>query len=210
MKRTTVLLMVLLFLVASIGCAKRVKKTELPSASEKETSVNEPAKKGKKSELPPAPKEGAPLAEPAEKIPISGGPTTPVRKALWQEPEKRPCWAITEGEGCPLNKPGYLAFLGISSGAAIKDGAILNAYQNAVEALAQYCYDRAKDKSPESRELARAKAYHAAGIDDKNYRLLEGSWVQKWEERYQDYMRVYFRAFARLAISEEEVKKLIP
>lgn len=209
MKRATILIIVL-FLVASIGCAKKVKKAELPSASKEEIPTGEPAKKDKKSELPPAPKEGIPLAEPAEKIPISGGPTTPARKALWQEPEIRPCWAVTEGGGCPLNKPGYIAFLGISSGAATKDGAILNAYQNAVEALAQYCYDRTKDKLPENRELARAAAYQAAGINDKTYRLLEGSWVQKWEERYQDYMRIYFRAFVRLVISEEEVKKLIP
>jgi len=34
--------------------------------------------------------------------------------------------------------------------------------------------------------------------------------VQKWEERYRDYMRIYFRAFTRLVISEEEIEALVP
>lgn len=208
--RRAISLIVIVFLVASIGCAKKVKRAELPSATEEKAVTDESVKKVGKPDLPPAPKEGIPLAEPAEKIPISGGPTVPSRKVLWQEPEERPCWAVTEGQGCPLNKPGYIAFLGISSGAADKDGAILNAYQNAVEELALYCFNRSKDKSPQAREQARAAAYQISGIYDRNYVFMEGYWVQKWEERYQDYMRTYFRAFVRLVISEEQIKELIP
>lgn len=210
MKRAAILVAAALFLVASMGCAKKVKKTEVPSASKEESSSVELVKKVKKSELQPAPREGTALAEPPEKIPTSGGPTSPVRKVLWQEPEKRPCWAVTEGEGCALNKPGHIAFLGLSSGAADKDGAILNAYQNAVEALALYCFNRSKDKSPEAREQARAAAYQVSGIYEKSYDFMEGWWVQKWEERYHDYTRTYFRAFTRLVISEEQIKELIP
>jgi len=195
-RKAAIVIAALFFVVAVVGCAKRVeKRAGLPTIP---------------SDLPPAPREGASLAKSAEKVPIVGGPSSPVRKVLWQKPQARPCWAITEGAGCPLDEPGHIAFLGISSGAEAEDGAVLNAYQNAVEALARYCYERSRDKSPESRELARARAYYAAGINDKSYRLMQGTWVQKWEERYRDYMRIYFRAFTRLVISEEEIEALVP
>jgi len=164
----------------------------------------------KQQEIPPAPAEGTYLAEPAERVPIAGGPESPARKRLSQVPADRPCWALTEGKGCPLSRPGFQAFVGTSSGAATREGAILNAYQNAVEMLAAYCFEKSGAASPDARERARARAYSAAGISDKTYRLREGAWTQMWEERGRNHKRVYHRAFVRLVVSEAEILKLFP
>lgn len=194
MKRKVLALALVGLLCLAVGCAQK-----------KISDV-----KVDKSVVPPAPAEGTVLAKAAEKVPIINGPATPARKALSQDPQARPCWAIPEGKGCPIDKPGFYAFVGTSSGAASKEGAILNAYQNAIERLAAQCFNESGTRSPDAREMIRAKAYVAAGIHDKSYRLRESTWVQKWQERYKDYMRIYYRSFVLLEISKEEMNSLMP
>jgi len=191
MKRAILALALAMALFCMTGCAKKAVEV-----------------KADKPEIPLAPEEGLYLAKAAEKVPISNGPSTPIRKVLSQEPRLRPCWAVPDGKGCPMDKPGTLFFVGTSSGAATKDGAILNAYQNAIETLAKHCLALTDEKSTQKREIVRAKAYLAAGIHDKNYRLMNSTWSQKWEERYRDYMRVYYRAFVLLFISETEARQI--
>lgn len=204
MKRNTgrsALPLVLVLLVAfagGFGCAKKIETAEPVAAVEQEETI------------PPAPMAGVSLARAAERIPITNGPSTPVRRVLSQEPQARPCWAVPEGAGCPLDKPGSMAFVGMSSGAVTKEGAILNAYQNAIERLATHCLKMAGKSSVQAREKVRAKAYQAAGIHTKDYRLQEGTWVQQWEELYRDYKRTYYRAFVLLVVSEAEIQTLKP
>lgn len=194
-------ILVALFLISmaiSWGCAN---KSVDPKAEE--------TLKAKK-EYPPAPPEGHLLAKAATKVTIENGPASPSRKVLSQTPQQRPCWALAEGVGCPLDKPGYLAFVGMSSGAATDDGAVLNAYQDAVERLSKHCMKVIGDNSPETREYIRSRAYDAAGINDKSFRLNEGQWIQKWKEEYKTYMRVYYRAFVMLVIAENQIGQLTP
>lgn len=184
------------------GCAgKNVDK----SAEAMKDKAQEP-----QVEFPPAPPEGTELAKSATKISIDNGPLSPRRHVLSQTPQQRPCWALAEGVGCPLDKPGYLAFVGMSSGAATNDGAVLNAYQDAVERLAKYCMKVIGDDSSVTREYIRSRAYVIAGVTDKSFKLKEGQWVQKWKEEYKTYMRDYYRAFVMLVISENQITQLTP
>ena len=197
--RTFVALAIAALLVLFTGCAKNL-------------DVDDVAKKAEASglQIPPAPTEGTYLAEAAQKVPIQNGPSKPQRKVLSQTPQERPCWAVTEGKGCPVDSPGTMAFVGMTSGEATREGAILNGYQDAIERLADHLLELSSDKSPQAREKARAWAYYAAGVHDKSYRLKKGAWTQQWQERYQDSMRIYHRAFVLLLISEKEMNKLVP
>jgi hypothetical protein len=167
-------------------------------------------KESKAAQGPPP--EGVDLAEAAPMTPITDGPATPRRKVLSQTPPQRPCWATAVGEKplCAMERPGYVVILGTSSGAATRDGAILNAYQNAVEQLAARTFARGNDRSDEARERARFEAYRASGILDDSFRYRGDAWTQEWEERFKDAMRVYHRAFVLLAIPEDEARRLAP
>ena len=126
------------------------------------------------------------------------------------QPPDRPCWAIPEGyDPCPVERPGHLAFVGNSSGAATREGSVLNAYQDAVERLSRHLLGMSDDPSPERRERIRARAYLKSGIYDRDLKHLDGDWTQQWEERSHEAMRVYYRAFALLVISDEEAKALL-
>jgi hypothetical protein len=196
LKRSIIAALLIAGLCLAIGCADK--------------NIDAVADKG--AAIPAAPPEGTDLAKAAERIPIENGPASPDRKALSQEPQERPCWAYYEGQGpgCPIDKPGFLIFVGTSSGAATADGAELNAYQNAVERLATHLQEKSGKDSPVARETARAKAYLAAGIADGSNVLRKGAWVQKWQERTQDSKRVYFRAFVLLEVSEKQTVQLAP
>jgi len=200
-----VIALVLALLLAT-ACAKRVDMAE----AEMEQAKPEMEEMAIPS-IPPPPAEGMVLAEAARKIPIENGPRTPVRKALSQDPAQRPCWAFDAENRCkPELEPGMVAFVGTSSGAATADGAVLNAYQNAVENLAMHCCELSGKQTPEAREMARARAYYMAGIHDRSYKLKNDAWSQQWQETFQDYKRTYFRAFVLLVISQEQLQQIVP
>jgi hypothetical protein len=180
-------------------------------AGEPDDFGSPPVPKGGKAAQGPPP-EGIDLAESAPIVPITNGPATPKRKVLSQTPPQRPCWATAVGEKplCPIDRPGHVVILGTSSGAATRDGAILNAYQNAVEKLAARSFELGADRGNDARERARALAYRDSGILDGSFRYRDAAWTQEWEERFHDSMRVYHRAFVLLVLTEDEARRLVP
>ena len=189
MKRDFLVVLLVLCVVTAMGCsaAKQVDDVKITGQE------------------PPA--EGVALARAADRVPITNGPRSPVRKVIWQKPQARPCWAVTTQTNC-VNLPGKVTFVGISSGAATEKGAILNAYQNAIEILTTHVAKNAGKESSAAYERIRRNAYIRAGIFNNSYRLQKEFWVQKWEERTSHDMRIYYRAFVLLAISEKEIATL--
>ncbi|MDP8255257.1 MAG: hypothetical protein P9M14_05870 [Candidatus Alcyoniella australis] len=201
-KRLIAVLCAALF-VLCLGCAKQ---GEQPTAGVEQQMSAEPP-----DDLPPAPAQGTQLAQAAALTAISNGPSSPERKVLSQQPLQRPCWAMAEGyDRCNVDRPGHVIFIGTSSGAATREGAVLNAYQNAVEKLAVHCQGLSGDDSAAARELARARAYYYSGIYQDEFSLLDEDWSQQWQERFQDQMRVYHRAFVLLVVTEDLAKKITP
>ncbi len=188
MKRNLFIVILAICLMITLGCSA-AKQAEV-----KEIKTNE--------QEPPA--QGVALARAADRIAITNGPKNPVRKVIWQKPQARPCWAMTTKTNC-VNLPGKIIFVGISSGAATEKGAILNAYQNAIEALTTHVAKNKTKDSLAAYEKIRKSAYNRAGIFDNSYRLQKEFWVQKWQERTRSDTRTYFRAFVLLAISEKEI-----